>query len=122
MVVLFEGKSAGVIIAFTPSLKAIIPKAIMMKLTTKLAIYSILAWPKGWFLSAGLPLILNPNKEMTQLAKSDKLFTASAIIDIFNINNPIMILLTNKIKLEISPKVDPKNPYFCLTFEFVVFL
>ena len=52
-----------------------------IKLTTSAVIYSYLAWPNGCFSSALFPDILNPNTVTTLLPASDKLFTASATIE-----------------------------------------
>ena len=59
--------------------------------------------------------ILNPNRVTTELDASDKLLTASAVIDMAPNNRPTVNFRKNSITLHIMPITDENAPFFALS-------
>jgi hypothetical protein len=83
--------------------------------------YSILAWPKGWSWSAGLPEILKPIRVITEDAPSDRLFIPSAVTEMLLNNMPVTIFPALKRKFAIIPVTLAVMPYDSLTFWSLIF-
>ena len=84
------------LISSTPTKITAIPKMSPVR-------YSILAWPKGWSLSAGLLEILKPIRVITEDAPSDKLLTPSAVTEILLNIIPVSIFPILKRVFKIIP-------------------
>jgi len=75
------------------------------------AICSILAWPKGWSLSAGLLDNLNPINVITELPASVRLATDWMIIEILDDISPTAIPHPKINRLNIIPITPATTPY-----------
>ncbi|MPN01762.1 hypothetical protein SDC9_148974 [bioreactor metagenome] len=86
------------------------PIAMMSNATESPARYSMRACPNGCSRSAGLPPSLKPTNVMMLLAASDKLFTASAMMDTLPESKPAANLETHNKRLHKRPTTPARAP------------
>lgn len=82
-------------------------------------IYSMRPIPKGCLLLAGRLASLNPTKVTIDDAASERLFAASAMMEIDADDKPIMNFNTQSITLHIIPTIPLRVPYLARTCFFV---
>ena len=74
------------------------------------AIYSTRPWPKGWSSSASWPASRKPMRVTTEVAASDKLFTASATMATEEVSVPAITLPRNSSTLRKMPAAPEMVP------------
>ncbi|MPM78610.1 hypothetical protein SDC9_125621 [bioreactor metagenome] len=94
-----------------PRLNSSTPITIIRTVTISPERYSYLPWPYGCSSSAGLLAILKPNRLMILEEASERLFTASAVMDTEPEIVPIIILPRKSKTLHRIPTVLENLPY-----------
>ena len=92
------------------------PKNSTMKDTITPERYSMRAWPKGCFSSAGLPASLKPTSMTMEEPESVRLFTASAMTATLPDTSPAASLMANSSKLVAMPTAPATLPLFSRTW------
>ena len=77
--------------------------------------YSILAWPKGCFSSAGFPASLKPTSMMMEDPESVRLFTASARMATLPETHPARSFRAHSSRLVAMPTAPAALPLFSRT-------
>ena len=78
--------------------------------TARPEMYSMRAWPYGWSRSAGFSASLKPSSVTTELDASDRLFTASAEMEMLPESVPTMSFAMHKSTLHAMPTAPASLP------------
>ena len=109
---MLKSTDSGFIIFSTELLPSSIPIIKIKKDTIKAEIYSILPCPKGCSSSTGLLASFVPAMVMIPEPASDRLFTASAVMDTAPVSVPIRNFTAHSRRLHAIPNVPLKTPSF----------
>ena len=102
--------SSGLRIFSNELFKNVKPTSMTRNETISAAMYSILPWPNGCSLSAGLFAIFTPTKLITDDAASERLLNASAMIASECMPTPISSFAVNSRILQQIPTMLDKMP------------
>lgn len=102
--------SSGWKIEITEDFKSSKPIKRIKKLIKRPEMYSRRPCPKGWFLSGSFEASLNPNNWIIELAESERLLNASAVIATLFAIVPAINLEANRKRFKMIPRMAHKTP------------